>query len=308
MTQQDNAAGCLQSLVTDFIAQERLPDSFQTLAEQWYLPLLEELKADIEQQKLAVLGITGTQGSGKSTLASFLHRALSECFGFKVAALSLDDFYLGHAARQALGEHIHPLLQTRGVPGTHEVALAMRTIEHLLNHETEVRIPRFDKASDDRKPEAQWDSLQAPVDLVILEGWCVQAPAQDDAELLEPLNELEQQEDPGGTWRHYVNQQNREVYPALYAYLDKLIMLQAPSFAMVEVWRGRQEDKLRAAQAAGTAAAGSKIMDAAQLRRFIQHYERLTLQSLKYLPEQADIVFSLNEAQQITGRRDNPAR
>jgi len=51
-------------------------------------------------------------------LATYLFSIL----GDGVEVLSLDDFYLGHAARLQLARDIHPLLATRGVPGTHDIA------------------------------------------------------------------------------------------------------------------------------------------------------------------------------------------
>ena len=37
-----------------------------------------------------------------------------------------DDFYLTQAQRQDLAQQIHPLLKSRGVPGTHDVPLAKK--------------------------------------------------------------------------------------------------------------------------------------------------------------------------------------
>ena len=64
-----------------------------------------------------VFAIAGLQGSGKSTLAAQVAaRARSE--GLRVAVLSLDDLYLTRAQRQRLALDVHPLLATRGPPGT----------------------------------------------------------------------------------------------------------------------------------------------------------------------------------------------
>ena len=69
-----------------------------------------------------VVGLTGSQGSGKSTLAARLPPLLA-ARNLRAAVLSLDDLYLPKAERQRLAREVHPLLATRGVPGTHEVAL-----------------------------------------------------------------------------------------------------------------------------------------------------------------------------------------
>lgn len=315
---QDKTYSVVSCLLDRFITEESLPASFKELAIEWYLPLFHELNASIQNGELSVLGVAGTQGSGKSTLSNLLQQGLQECFDLRVIAVSMDDFYLSHQTRKTLAAQIHPLLQTRGVPGTHDAELAMNTIKALLHQQGEVAIPRFDKATDDRKPKEHWDHTAAPVDLVILEGWCVCAPAQPDNELADPINELERTEDRNGAWRHFVNEKLKQDYQVLFDCIDQLILLQAPSFDAVYRWRGQQEEKLKQSalklNAVDTSDAvntlqpskqPSKMMDEQQLRRFIQHYERLTLQSLKYLPSQANIVFTLNEAQQITQRINN---
>ncbi|MDR2872569.1 MAG: kinase, partial [Xanthomonadaceae bacterium] len=71
-----------------------------------------------------VLAITGPQGSGKSTLAAQIVRAADQ-HGLKAATLSTDDFYLTHADRRQLARTVHPLLATRGPPGTHDLPLAL---------------------------------------------------------------------------------------------------------------------------------------------------------------------------------------
>src|SRR5690606_21579360 len=100
---------------------------------------------------------------------------------------------------------VHPLLATRGVPGTHDIGLARATIA-ALRAEGMVAIPRFDKALDDRAPESSWPRMQAPVDVIVLEGWCLAVGPQPAAALAAPINSLEADEDPDGIWRRYVNQ------------------------------------------------------------------------------------------------------
>jgi D-glycerate 3-kinase len=189
-------------------------------------------------------------------------------------------------------------LATRGVPGTHDIELAISTINK-LRASGHVNIPRFNKAIDDRLPAADWQRKQAPVDVIVLEGWCLAVPAQSEQELLPALNVLEQQEDPTGIWRNHVNEQIRTVYTPFYNMIDYLIMLKAPDFAKVFEWRQNQENKLAALQAAGQK---NRVMNKEQLIRFIHHYERVTRHGLKILPQRADVVFELTDAQTINGR------
>lgn len=285
------------TLLEDFVAERGLPASYAHSAERWFLPLAEQLATAVRKGELRVLGVVGCQGSGKSTLAALLSQLLG-LEGLKVVVLSLDDFYHTRARRRRLGEEIHPLLRTRGVPGTHDINLAIQTLDALLAGSGEVAIPRFDKARDDRRPEGEWDVVAAPVDLVILEGWCLAARPQPSEELKEPINELEKQEDPDGRWRRYVNHRLEEDYPLLFQRIDLLVALLAPSFDCVYGWRLRQEEQLRPDE-------GDAIMDKAAVQRFVQHFERITRYNLPF-QAQADVVFHLDHDQRITRREDHP--
>jgi D-glycerate 3-kinase len=289
----------LRSALEQFAVQERLPPAYLQTVEQWFLPLAQDLLRRVSTRHEAlVVGVSGCQGSGKSTLAALLVLLLKELLGLKAVNLSIDDFYLTHAERQQLGQSVHPLLATRGVPGTHDVALAVNTITSLRSTGP-VAIPRFDKAVDDRAPRSIWPQVLAPVDVIVLEGWCLSIGPQSEAELQQPINALEEGEDPDGAWRRYVNAILAEDYVPLYDLVDYLIMLKAPDFAQVFEWRQQQEDKLAAKQGAGES---SRIMNQDQLRRFIQHYERITRHGLATLPERADVVFQLTPQQTIAGK------
>lgn len=237
---------------------------------------------------MRVLGISGLQGSGKSTLAAQVVEAAAEA-GLSAASVSLDDFYLTARQRQLLARDVHPLLATRGPPGTHDLALALQVIDALRADGTPP-LPRFDKLGDDRLPESRWPAPAQPLDLLVLEGWCLGVPAEADQALAEPLNALERDEDPDGTWRRWCNDALRDGYPPLWARIDVLWFLQPPDFDIVRHWRWQQEQALQHAQP------GRAGMDRAQLERFIQHYERVSRQSLRTLPALADTVVALDAA------------
>ncbi|WP_313802128.1 kinase [Sphingobium sp.] len=244
-------------------------------------------------ERLLVVGLCGAQGSGKSTLAEGLRQRLERA-GVPVAILSIDDLYLTRAEREALAIAVHPLLRTRGVPGTHDVSLGLRVIEALERGEA-APLPRFGKAMDDRLPEARWARAAAGTRLLLLEGWCVGAQPQDAAALAVPVNALERKEDAQGIWRGFVNHALAGDYQALFARLDRLVMLAAPGFGVVRRWRTQQEQELR--QAAGAAAG----MPDAEVARFIQHFERLTRHMLDEMPGRADMVIALDAARRVTG-------
>lgn len=244
-----------------------------------------------------VIGINGAQGSGKSTLACWLREALGRV-GRNAVVLSIDDFYLTRAEREALARQVHPLLRTRGVPGTHDAALALDVLEALprATKDRPVRLPRFIKAIDDRAPEAQWTAIEQPPELVLFEGWCVNLPPQQPQELEAPVNALESAEDADGVWRHYVNAQLQR-YQTLFGRIGRTIFLQAPDFAAIHRWRLQQEQ----GNASELDATGnSRLMGPQELERFIQHYERLTRHALRLMPQRADAVVRLGAEHEWT--------
>jgi D-glycerate 3-kinase len=235
-----------------------------------------------------ILGVSGLQGSGKSTLAVALIEAARER-GWSAVTLSLDDVYLTRAERDTLGKEVHPLLRTRGVPGTHDVTLLASTLGALEKAAPErpVSIPRFDKGQDDRYASALWPEVPQPPMVVILEGWCLGLEPQPDADLVEPINALEREEDPEGVWRQWVNTKLAG-YLSVWRRLDALVLLQAPSWDVVARWRDEAEWSLRAR-------GEPRAMDEGEMTRFLQHYERLSRHALATLPGKADMVVTLDQ-------------
>jgi D-glycerate 3-kinase len=236
---------------------------------------------------MVVLGLSGAQGSGKSTLAAALHAHFA-AQGLVTATLSLDDLYHTRSTRLRLAAQIHPLLITRGVPGTHDIALGLATIDALARGEAAL-LPRFDKARDDRRPPTAMDRAPVGTRLLLFEGWCLGARAQTAADLATPINALEAHEDADGVWRNHVNIALAGDYAALWRRIDALAMLRAPGFDAIAQWRQQQELALR--QVAGMAPG---VMDDTALRRFVAHYERITRQLLHDLPDRADLVIELD--------------
>ena len=287
--------------IDEFITQHRLPGGCRDLIRQHYLPLASWLQSQIQAGEVQFVGISGAQGTGKSTLADFLGLALESSMNCRVAVLSIDDFYMTRAERKKLGELIHPLMETRGVPGTHDIPMLASCIEQLKNlgSENTLSLPLFDKSLDDRAAADTWPLVSGPVDLIILEGWCVGCTPQAGDDLLEPINSLEREEDAECDWRRYVNDRIRGSYTDLFATLNALIFLQAPSFNAVHRWRLEQETKL----AAVSPDHATGVMNHEQLERFIQHYERITRTNLVTLPGTADVVLELNEKHDCVSSR-----
>jgi len=211
----------MQEHIGEFISQHRLPDSFRKIIADHYSRIATWL-VENRQQQTFLLGISGAQGTGKSTLADYLQLALQVEHDWRVAVLSIDDFYLTKVEREQLADDVHSLLRTRGVPGTHDLPMLTDCISKLRNLDAtrSVRLPRFDKAVDDRADSSGWPVVTGSVDLIILEGWCVGSAPETGEALLQPINALEEQMDSTGDWRRYVNTQLKGPYADLFGQLD----------------------------------------------------------------------------------------
>ncbi len=276
-----------------FLDQHHLPAEYARDIESCFLPLAEHIRQRTHASGPLLVGINGAQGSGKSALAQFLLQILTNN-GLRTASLSLDDFYLPRTDRETLARTVHPLLAVRGVPGTHDVALLACCLKTLraLPAGKNAQWPCFDKASDDRAGDVH--SVDGPLAVILLEGWCVGTPPEPAAALTTSCNDLERYDDANGRWRRYVNERLGTDYQSLFRELDLLCFLQAPSLQAVRRWRIEQETKLRAANV------GSALMSDADVLQFIQHFERLTRAALRILPGSADIVLKLDEWHRCT--------
>ena len=241
---------------------DRLP---QTTFADWHAvasDMAELIDGTPLNQRPRVVGISGSQGSGKSTLARIVVEHLQQC-GLGAVAVSLDDFYLTQAQRIELAQTVHPLLRTRGVPGTHDTRWLARVLNAIESADpaegATLELPIFDKGLDDRSGQQQ---LRCQI--LVLEGWCVGVQAQPD--VLQPINALETREDAHGLWRSWVNDQIRQNYEALWNSVDYWVQLRPPGFEQVVQWRSEQEQHIEP----------HKRMNAEALQRFIDHYERLT--------------------------------
>jgi D-glycerate 3-kinase len=233
-----------------------------------------------------VVGVSGLQGSGKSTLAAQVVEAAGRR-GSRAAALSIDDVYLTRQARLRLGREVHPLLITRGPPGTHDLPLAVAVLD-AVRAGSSVSLPRFDKLGDDRLPESAFLQVRDPLELLVFEGWFLKTPPEQEAALAQPINALEREEDPDGRFRRWCNAVLARDYPPLWRRIDVLWFLQPPSFEIVPEWRYEQE------LAMGAADPGRRTMSREEVGRFVEHFERVGRHSLRTLPAIADYTVALD--------------
>lgn len=301
MTDLTSITGITESL----IKQESLPASYAHTVRNVILPLaqhIQSLRGD--RQRSILVGINGAQGTGKSTLTVFLQALLSVLYQIPTASFSIDDLYLTRAERENLAADLHPLLLTRGVPGTHDLDIGQQLVDRLTsaNADSETPIPVFDKSRDDRAPASTWPVFKGRAEVVLMEGWCVGALPEASLESLEqPINRLEEKEDAGAAWRGYVNQCLKGKYSKFFGQIDCLIMLKAPSMERVLEWRTLQEHKLRAKvddapnESVSGAGRSNGLMADDQIARFIMHYERVTRACLAEMPARADALIRVDD-------------
>lgn len=288
--------------ITHFINEESLPASYAAMVQNHFLPLATRIATWSRcAGKPIVVGINGGQGTGKSTLSRILTLALQHEYGLKSAILSIDDIYLTRAERQIQAEDVHPLLMTRGVPGTHDVDLGCQLLSQ-LKLKKPCQLPSFDKAYDDRAPESEWTSIAHPVDIILFEGWCIGAKPQDEDALANPINRLEECDDYDMAWRSFVNDTLSSEYQTLFSHIDRLVMLKAPDFQCIQDWRTEQERKLKQQLVRQNAldSKGIQLMSPHEISRFIMYYERLTRWMIQEMPERADCVIELTPDHQIS--------
>ncbi len=286
-------------LLKQFIAEHQLPESYASFAQKWFIPLASKLALHQKNaNKPIFVGVNGCQGSGKSTVTDLLVALLQKQHNIASVGISIDDFYLSKSKRNLLSKTVHPLLSTRGVPGTHDTELMQSSINNLLNHK-ECLLPVFDKSIDDVKPRSQWREIRQHYDIVILEGWCVGLSSQPEGLLTTAINALENNDDPDSMWRNHVNSQLKVAYEPLFNSIDQLVMLKAPSFDCVSAWRCEQEHKLIARLQQQHLSIDQTMTDQ-QINKFIQYYQRLTEHALETLPSRANYIFALDANRGIT--------
>jgi D-glycerate 3-kinase len=277
-----------------FLNQHQLPKTYLHQANQHFGHIIAECSRLYQQnQSTQIIGINGSQGSGKSTLADYLCTRIADELGVKTLALSMDDFYYTKHERQKLSDTVHPLLATRGVPGTHDIDLAINTINAVCSG-LPTPITRFDKSTDERIALSDSEIVKGPVALIVIEGWCFGAKPMTRQELTDPVNALESISDPQGIWRNYVNDVLGKDYQQLFAMAQRLVMLAAPSFDQVFQWRLEQEQKLtKKLNLEQHDLAASSIMTKQEIADFIAYFQRITEHCLEEMPGRVDYLFRL---------------
>lgn len=254
------------------------------------LPLLERwarLAARSAEEGSEALGaplwisLSGLPGTGKSTFARLVTALSGPLFGLKSASISLDDVYLTQAERAELARTVHPLLASRGVPGTHDLELLERTLTRLESAapEDETPVPRFDKLADERVPVQDWPIVRGRPDLILCDGWFFGTEPGPLQSLVTPVNAREAAEDPDGHFRAYVHDALAR-YQKLFAKSDEHVHIEAPSFEASVAFRieqGRRELERRGRD--------PSELEPERVRYFLDLFERVSSWQRKKRPE-----------------------
>jgi len=284
----------------NFLKKEEIYDKSKVLKinnlKRIYIPISFWIENKYKKKGSTLfLGFSGGQGSGKTTITGILKIILKKFFKRKICVSSIDDFYKSLKEREKMASNIHPLFQTRGVPGTHDTNLIMKFLRKVIKKKfKKFKLPKFDKSIDDRLKKKYWDNVKKKPEIVILEGWCVGAKPQKNSLINKPINTLEKNEDKNLIWRKYVNKKLKKEYKKIFSMIDNFIFIKIPNFKIVSKWRFLQEKKLEK-----KSKSKKKIMSYSEIKRFIMFYERITLQMLKDLSKSASIVMLLKRNHEI---------
>ena len=281
-------------------SQETSKEKFRNkekMIKSFLIPISFWIAKKVDKKGIYIVGLSGGQGSGKTTISSIISIILRKYFKLNVFTISIDDFYKTRKERFLLSKKIHPSLMTRGVPGTHDINMMLDFFKRIKRKEfRSLKLPKFNKAIDDRYNKKLWYSIKKRPDIIIFEGWCVGAKAEKNNTLKQPINSFEKLRDKKLIWRRYVNKQLQSKYKQLYDQLNCLLYIKSNNFSLLKKWRIKQETKLRLKNKRSNR---NKIMSNKEVINFMQTYQRVTQNMLKTVPKNASIILNLNTNHQI---------
>lgn len=228
-------------------------------ADEIIAKFIGDVLASSKAERPLIIGLNGPQGSGKTTATTAAVSLLAEEKSLRGIAISIDDFYLTRAEQVALAQaHAqNPYLQQRGYPGTHDIRLGVQTLTQLKTINTSnqpVAMPRYDKSlqggEGDRLPEMNWPTVTAPLDFVILEGWCVGFIPVNKSRITDPhLREIDEMLIRYAEW---------------HAFFDAFIQFKARDIRDTVRWRIEAEQNMRAQ--------GKSGMNDERIRAYIERF------------------------------------
>ena len=202
------------------------------------LPLLSQAyKFQYNFSDRKIIGISALPGTGKTTLGKWLE-AISLKLNFKIAVISIDDFYLpSDQMKSAIKDN--PWNVSRGFPGSHSVKLMH---EKLLNWKMngDLNVPVFDKSLRNGLGDRSHWRLDNP-DLLILEGWFLG---------IEPISNVSCQTEnaayltPHESSYRLKIQNNLGKYLNVWNLIDSIWHLKPLKFEYMNMWKTNQEKEM----------------------------------------------------------------
>ena len=252
---------------------------------------IKRIFKEIIQSKKKRFIISGSQGCGKTTLLKLIKNNFKNFYNIDPLCISLDDYYLTKKQRNDLSKRIHPLLQTRGVPGTHATGKITKTLQLFDKKKYPIKIPKFDKLIDDRLPVSQ--IITTKKNMIFLEGWCCGCPPLSNSFLQKNLNNIEKT-DSEYIWRKYYNKKLKKEYRLIFKHFEYLIYFKIPSFDCVLKWRIKQEKRLKLTKKKNT-----NYMNKKEIINFVSYYEKITKWMMKNTLSKSDLTIKINKNQKI---------
>ncbi len=287
---------CLKFIKSQETKKEKFKNK-ERMLKSFLIPICFWIKNKSNHKKPFLIGLAGGQGTGKTTTSSIIKIILEKYFKLNVFKISIDDFYKTRKERVFLSKKIHPMLLTRGVPGTHDINMMLNFFKKVKSKKFKsLQLPNFNKATDDRFAKKYWYNIKKRPDVIIFEGWCVGAKPEKNDTLNKAINSMEKKKDQKKIWRKYVNQHLKFKYKDLYSQLNCLIYLKAKNFSLLQKWRLKQENKLWLKSKKNSK---HKIMNKENVISFMQTYQRITENMFKNTTKHASILINLGSDHQI---------
>ena len=140
------------------------------MIKNYLIPICFWITKKANNKKPYLVGLAGGQGTGKTTISSIIKIILEKYFKLKVFKISIDDFYKTRKERIALSKKVHPMLLTRGVPGTHDINMMLDFFKKSKAKKFKsLKLPNFNKAIDDRFPKNKWNKINKSPNVIIFE-------------------------------------------------------------------------------------------------------------------------------------------
>ena len=252
---------------------------------------IKRIFKEIIRSKKKKFIISGSQGCGKTTLLKLIKNNFKNFYNIDPLCISLDDYYLTKKQRNDLSKRIHPLLQIRGVPGTHATEKITKTLQLFDKKKYPIKIPKFDKLNDDRLSSSQ--IITSKKNMIFLEGWCCGCPPLSNSFLQKNLNKIEKT-DSEYIWRKYYNKKLKKEYKLIFNHFEYLIYFKIPSFDCVLKWRIKQEKRLKLNKKKNI-----NYMNKIEIKDFISYYEKITKWMMKNTLSKSDLTIKINKNQKI---------